>query len=415
MRRSSSTALLMYSLITIIWVLSGRARAEPYFRAPQALPPSHSVDVLVWLFDSTATDSLWDCARADSSAIKPANCSVRAYSHPNTRPDKYLYGAFLNLGPRSDRADLGAQDEDDQDAFAAWKRPLLAMKMRHDSCQYLVVQRDQLAPLAGGNVPCSDLSQGLKGVAADLQGRDHFIARPDGEGAPKKIRRDWAMIHTPPHTLDFGLDAAVGAAAPLNDDKQADANDPFSQSTQAFDFEDYAETKSPPVAFRATLLFRDLIGLRLGYAYTTYDASSDTKSSLAEAIAQAQPGAVLSDWNISRKDWTLEFIVGYPTIGNTAELPVYGMLGFGKSYFNETAVVDGKSYPHQGVLADESSVILGVGGQIRLPYFFIGAEMNAYIKDFRFRNATQQPDGSGSEIQFRLYAGSYYRIRYSED
>ena len=413
MRRSAPTSLLMFSAITIIWVLTGRARAEPYFRAEQALPPSHNVDVLVWLFDSTATDSLWDCARADSSAIKPANCSVRAYSHPNTRPDKYLYGAFLNLGPRSDRADLGAQDDDDQDAFAAWKRPLLAMKMRHDSCLYLVVQRDQLAPLAGGSVPCADLSQGLKGVAADLQGRDHFIARPDGEGSPKKVRRAWAMIHSPPHTLDFGLDAAVGAAAPLSGDTQADANDPFSQGSEAFDFEDYADTKSPPIGFRATMLYRDVVGLRLGYAYTTYDMSSDVQSSLAQSISQQ--GGVLSDWNISRKDWTVELIAGYPTIGDKVELPVYGMLGFGKSYFNETAVVNGKSYPKQGLLADESSFIIGGGAQIRLPYFFIGVEMNAYVKDFKFRNATQQPDGSGSEIQFRLYAGSYYRIRYGED
>jgi hypothetical protein len=412
MRAPSSASLLMHSLFAVIWVWPGRALAEPFFRAKQALPPGHDVDVMVWKFDSTAADSLWDCARADSGSIKPVACTVQDYGHPRTKAEKYLYGAFLNLNAGVDRADLGARDEDDESAFSAWKRPLLALKMRRDTCLYLVVQNDELAPLAGGRVPCPDLSQAFKGVAADMRGRDHFIARPQGEAAPKKIRREWTFLHDPPHTLDFGLEAAVAAAAPISKDENADSNDPFSRPSQTFDFEDYADTKTPPLSLRATLLFRDLVGIRLGYAYTTYDMNDDVRSSLAQDIAQQ--GGVLSDWRISRKDWTCEFLLAYPSAGNTLELPLYGFLGFGKSFFNETAVVNGRDYPNQRLLHDEVSFLFGGGAQIRLPYFTLGVEANLYTKDFSFRNATRQPDGSGSEIQFRLYAGSYYRIRYEE-
>jgi hypothetical protein len=389
------------------------ARAEGYFRAEQALPPSHSVDVLVWQTDPAAPDSAWDCARADSSAIRPATCRVEPYRHPSSAPGQYLYWAFLNIRPGADRGDLAARDADDEAAFRSWKRPLLALKAGPDSCLYLVVQRDQAAPLAGGRIVCSGLSQCFEAVAKDLEGKDHFIARPEGAGAPKKVMRQGAFSHDPPHALDIGLDGAVALAIPLSGDQQADPNVPYSTGSEAFDFEDYADSRTPPIAVRATALFRDIVGLRLGYAYSSYSLSSEMRSAISQAISGQ--GGTLDDWKIARKDWTFELLLAYPTVGNSAELPLYGMIGFGRTEFNETAVINGREYPDQGLLANETGFLLGGGAQMRFPYFFLGIEANAYIKDFAFRKATTQPDGSGSEIQIRIYAGSYWRYRFGED
>jgi len=410
MRKTTSDFRVLFYSVSFFTA----AHASPYFQDRQVLTSDKSADLIVWRVDSTtsASDPKWACARADSGFFRFSSCSLRGYERGTTSRDQYLYWAFLNIAPRSDRADLAPRDFGEESFFRGLHRPLLAMKQRNDSCLYLILFRDQLAPLAGGKVSCPDLRSGFEAVGRDLEGRTSLIPQHAESGAGEKIYRKGTVSTDAPHALDVELEGSVALALPLNNDVDADPNDPFSQSKQTFDFEDYAGGDSPPAGLRATLLYADIVGLRIGYAYSTYKMSEDVRSQLAADTSLH--GAVLSDWKINRKDYSVELLLGGPFISDGVEFPLYGFMGFSKTYFKETAVIDGRDYPNQNLLSNETAFLIGAGMQLKFPYVYLGLELGALVKDFEFRNAppTEQPDGSGSEIQVRLFLGGYHRTRF---
>lgn len=412
--RSVETLMVPLRSIISVFCVSGLgfsalpAGAGIIFAEKRVLPYDKTVDVTVWLADtaSNPSDSAWICG-SEAGSLKLASCQVRPYVRTSGNRDQYLYWAFLNLSEGSERGDLAPQLDEYQSFFDALQKPLLALKQKGGSCQYLLSFRDSYAPLAAGTVACPDLATALKGVDADLSAKPPLIARTGPDPIGKKVLRRGEFAVGSARAIDWGLEFVPALAFGWSSD-ETDGEGPFATRTERFDFNDFADQEMFPLAVRATMMFRGAVGLRLGYAYSSFSLSDDFMEALRSGFATE--GNVLSAWDISRKDISCELVAGVPFTGASAEYALYGSLGFANVDFRETQTVNGKEYQEDLLLKDASAFLIGFGADMKLARcVVIGLELGVMAKDFKMRSVQNQPDGSGNEIQIRFRLGGFYR------
>lgn len=403
--RTRLSAVGIYS--SVLLLAAAPSRSEVYFAAREVLTADHTVDLMVWRFDSTGTGS-WDCGPSASpgNPFRLSSCLVRPYARGSGQRDGYLYWAFLNLSPHSQRGDLSPRDPDFNAFFDGLQKPFLALKQRGDSCTYLVSYHNSYAPLAAGRVACPDLARGLAAVDADLAGRPYLVPTDEPtDPSEKRVLRAGEFSRDRPRGFDVGLEAGAALAFGISTD-HTEGDGPFAQQVEQVDFNDYADQETMPLALRASITYRDLIGLRVGYAYSAFSMNPEVRRGFQDQF----PTVVVSAWDIARHDWTVDLTLGKPFSNASSEFIFYGTLGWAHANFKETAVIDGRR-TNMEVLADVTGLWLGGGLEIKIARcVLLGFEPGLYIKDFRLQNSTDQPDGSGNEFQFRIRLGGFHRF-----
>ncbi|MDB5105718.1 MAG: hypothetical protein JWP91_3407 [Fibrobacteres bacterium] len=400
---------LAVACLFLFGISASPAPASVIFTEKQVLTRDKTLDVTVWRPDSAfdAADTAWSCGKAYGT-LNVSSCLVRPYVRTSNVRDQYLYWAFLNLSGGTERADLTPQVEEQEAFFEGLQKPLLALKQKGGTCQYLIAYHDGYAPLAAGTVLCPDLATALRGVEEDMAGHASMVPSRDKAPGSKHVMHRGEFSTDVPNAIDWGLEAAPALAIGWSSD-HTDSAGPFTSEVRTFDFNDLATRDLFPLAVRAFMVYKGSVGLRLGYAYSSFDLASEFKDRIrADLAAQGQ---TLDDWKIARHDYSLELTAGKPYTNGNAELGWYASIGFAKVDFRETATVSGKDYKDAGLLADQTAFLIGAGGEVKLARCIVmGLELGLMVKDFELRNSTRQPDGSGNEIQLRLRLGGFSRM-----
>lgn len=398
--------------ILLILALAVASSAKIYFAEEQILPSDVRVDFVLWMpmvapVASAGGDSVrsepWDCASVQTG-LKFSTCRILEINRPATDLDHHLSWALLNLSASSYRGELTARPDHrpDIDNLAI---PVVAMRKRADSCTYVVVSRESYAPLAGGKTACRDFSEALAGFEGDLSGRFNRV-RKEVRKEDKVVRTPYSLDRNRPHTLDLGLEISIAGPIMLSGDKEPDSQDgPFAVREERFDLEDLASHDGGAFAGRFFFQYRKLIGLRFGFEYSRLELESDVVASI-----RSQSGETgLQSWNIDRYTTSGEILLGKAVRSDVAELYGGAVLGLAHTRYEEYALVSGKSIEVPGLLKNVTGPYLGAQGQLRImQLILIGLEAGVHIKDFGLKNATTQPDGSGSEFQFRAHLGVLY-------
>lgn len=394
-----------YFPLLVFFMLAAAARpagARTVFAEKQVLPRDNIVDVNLWLVDTASSpqDPAWSCDSAASGPFRLSTCSVRPYARASGPRDEYLYWAFLNLAPASERGDLAPRSPGQEAFFESLERPLLAMKRRGDSCTYLVLFRDSYAPLAAGRVACPDLGGALLAVDADLAGRRNLFPKPRGDKGNKKVIASYALSWDVPQDYDMGVEASASLTLGMSAD-HTEGEGPFAREVETFNFSDLANQEIMPLSLRAFILYRGIVGLRIGYSYSSFSLKSGVEEGFRSGLA-AQ-GGTLESWKIARHDYSAEMLLGRTWESSSTRFGMHGILGFAQVDFRETVTINGRKYYDEGLFGDVTGGLLGFGGDVQIGRsIWVGLETCLLIKDFKLRNADTQPDGTGNELQFRL-------------
>jgi hypothetical protein len=378
------------------------AEARTVFAEKQVLTRDKIVEVNLWLVDTTSSpqDRAWRCDSAAAEPFRMSACSVRPYARASGPRDEYLYWAFLNLAPASERGDLAPRSSDQEAFFDGLDHPLLAMKRRGDSCTYLVLFRDSYAPLAAGRVACADLDGALRAVDLDLAGRQNLFPKLRSDRGNKRVIASYALSWDFPRDYDVGMEASASLAFGMSAD-HTEGEGPFAQEVTTFNFKDLTDQEIMPLSLRAFVLYRGIVGLRVGYSYSAFALESDAESEIRNDLASQ--GGTLQDWKIARHDYTAELLLGRTIESSRTRFGIHGIVGFAWVDFRETVTINDRKYYNDGLFADVKGGLFGFGGDVQLGRsMLLGLEACLLVKDFEIRNADRQPDGTGNELQFRL-------------
>lgn len=412
--------------LAVLPLLDRGPQAGLYFADSKVLPGNRAVDIKVWLPHGTAlprpetlpSDSLpaygdspaadpWSCAPGNHP-FRPASCQVSTYRRDGLALHEYLYRSFLNLEERTRKGDLAAEAADHRSALDALVRPVIALKVRKDSCLYLIVHNQSYAPAASGRVSCRDLSQALAAIDGDLAGRGVLDEGMQRKPSEKVVLSPGRYVFHAPQVLDLGFTLTGTVPLPIPTDTEESAG-PYSQTVERFDLGDLTDVAFLPLALRPYILYRNVVGFRATVEYASFALDEDILSALRSDAAAN--GVRLDDWRIVRMGYGGELLLGgtYATAG--AETFMAAHFGIFHLVHSEKATLDGKEREVPGLLDDVTAVHLGGSVNFRFRgWCQLGFEMGLLLKDFRLRHATTQPDGTGNEFQIRMNLGGFKRI-----